>query len=139
MLFRSIVVYANANVQATIQLRTFRLRKIDLKYLISRYANYAGCDPLTLGQIKKTDQIGPLFVVQHLSGSGAGLVGLYVSAVFSGSLSTVSSVLNSLSAVVWEDFLKGVPVFTKLSQTSQGWVVKTIGNSNECESGKFKI
>lgn len=35
-----------------------------------------------------------------------GLPGLFISCIFSGTMSTVSSGLNSMAAVVWEDFLK---------------------------------
>ena len=47
----------------------------------------------------------PLFVVDTM-GNLPGIPGLFVAGIFSGSLSTVSSAVNSLAAVTIEDFLK---------------------------------
>lgn len=69
------------------------------------YTKYHGCDPLTSEQLDAPDQIAPLFVMETMSNI-PGLPGLYVAGVFSGALSTVSSVFNSLAAVVLEDFVK---------------------------------
>ncbi|KAB7505302.1 hypothetical protein Anas_10627, partial [Armadillidium nasatum] len=68
------------------------------------YAQYWSCDPLKSGQIQNSDQILPLYVVEKL-GHIPGISGLFVSGIFSGSLSTVSSSLNSLSAVTLQDYL----------------------------------
>jgi len=46
---------------------------------------------------------------------------------FSGALSTISSGLNSLAAVLWEDVLKHMDYFNDLSPNKQGLVVKVIG------------
>ncbi|CAG7838062.1 unnamed protein product [Allacma fusca] len=85
---------------------------------ISIFATYVGCDPLLLGQIKKYDQIVPHFVVAELSYL-PGIMGLFVSCVFSAVLSSVSSSLNSLSAVVWEDFLSHMKLFRTMSPRGQ--------------------
>ncbi|CAH3105507.1 unnamed protein product [Porites lobata] len=69
------------------------------------YAFYADCDPIANDQIKKADQILPYFVMNVL-GSLYGVPGLFMACLFSGTLSTVSSGLNSLAAVVLEDFIK---------------------------------
>ena len=47
----------------------------------------------------------PYFVMETLS-EFRGIPGLFVSCVFSASLSTLSSGFNALSAVTWDDFLK---------------------------------
>ncbi|CAG5116329.1 unnamed protein product, partial [Candidula unifasciata] len=67
------------------------------------FAFYADCHPLTLGIIDSPDQLLPLFVMDIL-GDMHGLPGLFVSCVFSGSLSSLSSALNAVSAVVYKDF-----------------------------------
>jgi len=69
------------------------------------YAFYADCDPISAERIKKGDQILPYFVM-HVLGSLYGVPGLFVACLFSGTLSTVSSGLNSLAAVVLEDFIR---------------------------------
>lgn len=69
------------------------------------FAYYSDCDPVKEGRISQGDQILPLFVVDTMS-SIPGLSGLFVAGIFSGSLSTVSSAINSLAAVTLEDYIK---------------------------------
>ncbi|CAG5123794.1 unnamed protein product, partial [Candidula unifasciata] len=65
------------------------------------------CDPLKAGYIKNRNQLMPYFVIHSLSFL-PGLPGLYMASVFSASLSTLSSGINSLAANTVEDFLGGV-------------------------------
>ncbi|KAI7689160.1 Sodium-coupled monocarboxylate transporter 2, partial [Sarcoptes scabiei] len=69
------------------------------------YGKYHDCDPVTLGLIKRHDQLVPYFVMDTLS-QYPGLPGLFVACVFSGSLSTLSSGFNALATVTWEDICK---------------------------------
>ena len=69
------------------------------------HSYYKGCDPIKLNRIHKGDQLLPLFVVDTMS-DYPGLSGLFISGIFSGSLSTVSSAINSLAAVTMEDYIK---------------------------------
>ncbi|XP_060071549.1 sodium-coupled monocarboxylate transporter 1-like [Ylistrum balloti] len=69
------------------------------------FAYYERCDPVTLGVIKSSDQLIPLFAMDLL-GPYHGLPGLVLSCVFSGSLSTISSGLNAVAAVLLEDFVR---------------------------------
>ncbi|XP_077988107.1 sodium-dependent multivitamin transporter-like [Glandiceps talaboti] len=69
------------------------------------YATYSDCDPLEAGYIDVPDQRLAYFTVDkfnHLPG----LAGLFISATFSGALSSLSSGLNSLAAVTLQDFIK---------------------------------
>lgn len=52
------------------------------------YGKYHDCDPVTLGLIKRHDQLVPYFVMDTLS-QYPGLPGLFVACVFSGSLRLV--------------------------------------------------
>ncbi|ESO89082.1 hypothetical protein LOTGIDRAFT_210041 [Lottia gigantea] len=72
---------------------------------IVMFAVYADCHPVAFKLIAKGDQLLPLFVMDIL-GKLPGIPGIFVSCVFSGSLSTLSSSLNALSAVTLEDFVK---------------------------------
>jgi len=72
---------------------------------ITMFAFYKDCDPVKFGLINKADQMLPLMVLDIL-GNIPGLTGLFVACVFSGSLSSISSGLNAMSAVLLEDFLK---------------------------------
>ncbi|KAK2141536.1 hypothetical protein NP493_5230g00003 [Ridgeia piscesae] len=68
------------------------------------YAEFRDCDPLTGPAHLKRDQLLPLYVRDHLDSR---LVpGLFVAAVFSGALSTISSGLNALAAVVLQDMVR---------------------------------
>ncbi|KAK8388668.1 hypothetical protein O3P69_020568 [Scylla paramamosain] len=69
------------------------------------YAVYADCDPLATGEISKADQIVPFYVTDRLSGY-YGLPGLFIASLYAGGLSSYSSQINAVSAVMWEDFLK---------------------------------
>lgn len=69
------------------------------------YYYYKDCDPLLEGRINSRDQLMPLFVVDTMSHI-PGLSGLFVSGIFSGSLSSISSAISSLSAVTMEDYIK---------------------------------
>jgi len=51
------------------------------------------------------DQVIPLYVMQ-IAGAVPGFVGLFVAGVFSAALSSLSTALNCLSAVVLKDFIE---------------------------------
>ncbi|XP_037787388.1 sodium-coupled monocarboxylate transporter 1-like [Penaeus monodon] len=87
------------------------------------FATYEGCDPLAAGLITKKDQILPFYVMDRLS-SIPGLSGLFVACIFSGSLSTISSGVNSQAAVTWEDVFSRRPGCANLSKTTQAWITK---------------
>ncbi|XP_054927313.1 sodium-coupled monocarboxylate transporter 1-like isoform X2 [Dermacentor andersoni] len=86
------------------------------------FALYHHCDPVKASIISKYDQLMPYFVMDTL-GHLPGITGLFVTAVYSGSLSTLSSGYNALAAITWEDFLKPV---VKLSPTGVMWAMKAI-------------
>uniref|UniRef100_A0A0B7BIN6 Sodium-coupled monocarboxylate transporter 1 n=1 Tax=Arion vulgaris TaxID=1028688 RepID=A0A0B7BIN6_9EUPU len=70
------------------------------------FAYYADrdCDPLGSKLVKNSNQLIPYFVMEVLGFPG--VPGLFIACLFSGSLSTVSSALNALAAITWEDVLK---------------------------------
>ncbi|XP_023341743.1 putative sodium-dependent multivitamin transporter isoform X2 [Eurytemora carolleeae] len=69
------------------------------------FFTYKDCDPFLEGRIQKSDQLFPIFILDQLA-QIPGLAGLAVGGIFSGSLSTVSSAINSLAAVTLEDYIK---------------------------------
>ena len=86
------------------------------------YAYYADCDPYTTNKIENIDQIFPYFVMEVL-GDKKGLPGVFLTCIFSGSLSTISSGLNSLAAVLIEDVYKGL-MGRQLTDQRQGLISK---------------
>ncbi|KOC66377.1 Putative sodium-dependent multivitamin transporter [Habropoda laboriosa] len=69
------------------------------------YTVYSDCDPVASGRISSFDKIMPYFVAERMS-RAPGVTGLFISGVFSASLSTISAMLNSLAAVALEDYVK---------------------------------
>uniref|UniRef100_A0AAR5PFT8 Sodium/solute symporter n=1 Tax=Dendroctonus ponderosae TaxID=77166 RepID=A0AAR5PFT8_DENPD len=69
------------------------------------YAYYQKCDPVTRGWIDKSDQLLPYFIMDTL-GDIPGLPGMFVSGVFSAALSSMSTGLNSMTGVIFEDLIK---------------------------------
>jgi sodium-dependent multivitamin transporter 6 len=88
------------------------------------YAYYASCDPLTAKQIDDIDQIFPYFVMEVL-GDKKGLPGVFLACIFSGSLLTISSGLNSLAAVLIENIYKGL-LGRQMTDQRQGFASKII-------------
>uniref|UniRef100_A0A1I7SE02 Sodium-coupled monocarboxylate transporter 2 n=1 Tax=Bursaphelenchus xylophilus TaxID=6326 RepID=A0A1I7SE02_BURXY len=72
---------------------------------ILTFAYFHGCDPIASGEAKSPDQLAILLAARVL-GSIPGMPGLFLSTLFSATLSTVSSGLNSIAAVVFEDWIK---------------------------------
>lgn len=71
------------------------------------YAYYEHCDPIARGVVTAPDQILAVFALEVLN-KLPGLPGIFVVGIFSGSLSTVSTGVNSLAAVVLTDCVKVV-------------------------------
>ncbi|KAI6175710.1 Sodium/solute symporter family and Sodium/solute symporter, subgroup family-containing protein [Aphelenchoides bicaudatus] len=69
------------------------------------FGYFHGCDPLALKEIKTRDQL-PILLAFKVMGSIPEMSGLFLSAIFSATLSTISSGLNSIATVLWEEFLK---------------------------------
>ena len=63
------------------------------------------CDPLVAGDISNVNQLLPHFLVTVVDYPG--IPGLFFAAVVCASLSSVSSSVNSVAAVLWDDCFKG--------------------------------
>uniref|UniRef100_A0A914WNV2 Sodium-coupled monocarboxylate transporter 1 n=1 Tax=Plectus sambesii TaxID=2011161 RepID=A0A914WNV2_9BILA len=74
------------------------------------YAYYVDCDPLQERVVRNSDQLVVYFVTE-LFHDIPGMPGVFVASVLSGSLSTLSSMINSLSAVTWSEFVQ--PFFSR--------------------------
>ncbi|XP_060804661.1 sodium-coupled monocarboxylate transporter 1-like [Amyelois transitella] len=87
------------------------------------FARYYDCDPLNSKLALAKDQILPLLVMDLLS-EWKGMPGIFVAGVFSAALSSLSTGLNSMSAVVLEDFWK--PFFKKPTQKQTQILVRAV-------------
>ncbi|XP_037935226.1 sodium-coupled monocarboxylate transporter 1-like isoform X1 [Teleopsis dalmanni] len=88
------------------------------------YATYHDCDPLMTKLAERKDQLLPLLVMETL-GEYPGLPGLFVAGVFSAALSSLSTGLNSMSAVVLEDFVKSFYKKT-LSERATAYIMRSV-------------
>nr|XP_026496581.1 sodium-coupled monocarboxylate transporter 1-like [Vanessa tameamea] len=88
------------------------------------YARFYDCDPLQTKLAKAKDQLLPLLVMDVL-GDIPGLPGVFIAGIFSAALSSLSTSLNSMSAVVLEDFYK--PFYKRqLSERQTNWLLKGV-------------
>ncbi|XP_021354937.1 sodium-dependent multivitamin transporter-like [Mizuhopecten yessoensis] len=69
------------------------------------YYHSKGCDPLEVDQVRNQNQLIAKMVRDIFLDTPC-LPGLFLAALFSASLSTMSSVLSAMSAVFWEDIIK---------------------------------
>ncbi|KAF5280593.1 hypothetical protein FQR65_LT00346 [Abscondita terminalis] len=104
------------------------------------YAKYYDCDPKSIGEIKKLDQIVPYFITEVTQGI-YGLNGLFVAAFFGAAFryiyffllfftvivyySTFSTALNTVASVLYTHFAY-LFISNKRLQTSQRFVIKLI-------------
>ncbi|XP_016281293.2 sodium-coupled monocarboxylate transporter 1-like [Monodelphis domestica] len=72
---------------------------------LSMYSIFRVCDPLTAERVKEPNQL-ILYLAVDVLNDYPGLPGLFVAAIYSGTLSTVSSSINALSVVAIEDLIK---------------------------------
>ncbi|CAK8694692.1 unnamed protein product [Clavelina lepadiformis] len=107
------------------------------------YAYYENCDPLKYGRITKKDQLVAVLISDVFSDI-PGMTGLFVSAAFSGTLSTISSGINALSALVLEDFVipwkprlndKKKVVIGKVTALITGCLVAIMAFATQCFGG----
>lgn len=91
------------------------------------YANLAGCDPLTSNDkpISSADKLLPYYVMKSLQHI-PGLPGICVCGIFSAALSSISSAVNSLTAVTMEDFVKPFCAARKIHNWKVVMVAKAI-------------
>nr|XP_019947839.1 PREDICTED: sodium-coupled monocarboxylate transporter 1-like [Paralichthys olivaceus] len=84
------------------------------------YSFYKNCDPWSAGLVSNPDQLMAHLVMDIFTGF-PGLPGLFFAAVYSGSLSTVSSSINALATVTIEDLVKP---YTNMSEKHLTWMSK---------------
>ena len=68
------------------------------------YYEKRGCDPLKGGRIKNSNQLLTTFMVDELNYPG--VLGVFLSVMYTGALSTLSSAISALAAVTWKDCIE---------------------------------
>lgn len=77
---------------------------------IIMYAFYHGCDPIQSGI--KPDRLIPRFVQNVAGDIVPGITGIFISCVFSASLSTVSATLHAMSGIIYNDYIRPFKLFS---------------------------
>jgi len=90
---------------------------------IPLFSYFKGCDPVKSGEIDFADQLIPLMVVK-LFKNFPGFAGLFVSSVYSGMLSTVSSGTNSVAMIIFEVFIR--PNVKQMSDKKEIYISRII-------------
>uniref|UniRef100_H2YU25 Sodium-coupled monocarboxylate transporter 2 n=1 Tax=Ciona savignyi TaxID=51511 RepID=H2YU25_CIOSA len=88
------------------------------------FAYFEHCDPLKSGKISKVDQLLP-YMVLEIFDKVPGVAGLFVAAAYSGTMSSVSSGINSASAMILQDFI--LPNRPSISAKWQMFISKITG------------
>ncbi|GAB0090056.1 Sodium/solute symporter [Sergentomyia squamirostris] len=87
-------------------------------------ATFNDCDPKMAGLIKEHDQLIPFFVIL-IARNLPGLAGIFIGGMFCAALSSMSTFLNSMAAVVLEDFFKPLSR-NRLSMTAKNWIMRAV-------------
>ncbi|XP_055948511.1 putative sodium-dependent multivitamin transporter [Argiope bruennichi] len=92
------------------------------------YTVFNTCDPVADSArtgVTRHDQLAPYYIItrfNHLPG----VTGICIAGIFSGSLSTISSALNSLSSVTVIDFIKPACKSSKLTEKKVVFIAKML-------------
>ena len=88
-------------------------------------SSFAGCDPLSTKAIADGNQYLP-FLTMRLFSKYPGLTGLFVAAIFCATLSSISSGINAVANVIWDDFLRQIAFFRNMKDRRASIVVRLI-------------
>ncbi|KAK7792175.1 hypothetical protein R5R35_005133 [Gryllus longicercus] len=88
------------------------------------YAMFYNCDPISTKMIGKADQLLPYFVME-ITENVPGLPGLFVSGVFSAALSSMSTGLNSMTGVIFQDLIRP-HLKASISEAKASFIMKII-------------
>ncbi|XP_042864126.1 sodium-coupled monocarboxylate transporter 1-like [Penaeus japonicus] len=89
------------------------------------YAHFYECDPLARPGAEEPAYVVILYVLTVLT-RVPGLAGIFVAAIYAAVLSSVSTQLNSMTALLWADFLKPHPFFASFTDVKAGALQKII-------------
>ena len=89
------------------------------------YSNFFACDLFSSKKILTSNEILGYFVTNNLK-EYPGVSGLFLGALFCASFSSISSVLSSLSSIIWQDFCMLIPFFQKFSDSKSVFTTKLL-------------
>jgi len=89
------------------------------------YANFFACDVISSKKISNPNQLLGYFVSNNLN-DYPGVSGFFLGSLFCASFSSISSVLSSLSSIIWQDFCMLIPYFQKFNDTKSVFMTKSL-------------
>ncbi|XP_014207706.1 sodium-coupled monocarboxylate transporter 2-like [Copidosoma floridanum] len=69
------------------------------------YTQYYNCDPISAKLISRNDQIVPYYVMD-ITKNLPGIAGVFLAGIISSALSTMSAGINTLSGIIYDDFIE---------------------------------
>lgn len=78
---------------------------------IIMYSYYHGCDPVKAGFVAKPDNLALRFV-HDVAGHIPGMPGIFISCVFSASLSYISAGIHAVSGIIYSDYIRPLKLFS---------------------------
>ncbi len=97
---------------------TYSMIGVFLIFFFKKYPEF-----LKIASSKSPDYIVPLFIKHHLP---HGVIGIVVAGIFSATMSSLDSTINSLSAVLYENFLSKLGFIKNLSQRKSLFLSRAI-------------
>ncbi|XP_066595800.1 sodium-coupled monocarboxylate transporter 1-like [Prorops nasuta] len=89
------------------------------------YSKYFDCDPLRSKAISTSDQLLPYYVMD-VAGNIPGLPGLFLAGLVSAALATMSASLNTVSGIIYEDFLQDLIPDSPNKEKKAAFIMKVI-------------
>ncbi len=86
------------------------------------YYDKKGCDPLKGKRIKNSNQLLTTFMLDELNYPG--ILGVFLSVMYTGALSTLSSAISALAAVTWKDVIE--PYTPNLKENRKTLITKVL-------------
>ena len=102
------------------------------------YAYYQCCDPLTAGWVSANDQLVPYLAID-LFRNRPGVASLFVVGAYGGTLSSVSSGINSMATCLITDFIQPNESFFHAIFTPSEWSYKWIAKISSLLFGLISI
>ncbi|RWS11390.1 sodium-coupled monocarboxylate transporter 1-like protein 1 [Dinothrombium tinctorium] len=87
------------------------------------FAYYYTCDPFVSSKISRVDEIVQFYIIDSMKNI-KGLPGLFVASICSASLSSLSSGVNAIAAILWEDVIS--KFFEKATRKKSLLIIKLI-------------
>ncbi|OXU29062.1 hypothetical protein TSAR_015177 [Trichomalopsis sarcophagae] len=105
---RFLAIETQADINKAILVKTVGTVIIDVGVVFTgllMYAKYHDCDPASAKLVQRSDQVVPYYVMD-ITKNIPGISGLFLAGIVSSALSTMSASINTLSGLIYDDFIE---------------------------------